>query len=227
MTLPVMLFAAGFGTRMRDLTRDRPKPLIKVDDCPLIDHTLGIARAVNPPRIVANTHYKPQMLADHLVPQGVIISEEQPDILDTGGGLRAALPVLGHGPIVTMNTDAIWSGPNPVQLALDMWNPDCMDALLVCVPMEQALGRQSGGDFSSDEHGRAFRGGNLVYGGVQILNPEGLYDIPDRVFSLNILWNAISAKNRLYCAKYPGKWCDVGHPEGIPLAETLLRQSDV
>ena len=102
-----------------------------------------------------------------------------------------------------------------------------MDALLVCVPSERAVGREGGGDFSSDDDGRAQRGGDLVFGGVQILSPAGLRDIPDRVFSLNQLWNSIAAQNRLYCTEYPGKWCDVGHPEGIPLAETLLRSPDV
>lgn len=227
MTLPVMLFAAGFGTRMRELTQERPKPLIPVGGRPLIDHALDLARAVNPPRIVANTHYKAQMLMDHLSPLGVEISDEQPDILDTGGGLRAALPQLGHGPVITMNTDAIWSGPNPVQLALDAWDPTRMDALLVCIPLPRAIGRLGGGDFSADDQGRISRGGDLVYGGVQIIKPDGLHDISETAFSLNLLWNRMGAKNRLYAVEYPGFWCDVGHPEGIPQAEAVLRGDHV
>jgi MurNAc alpha-1-phosphate uridylyltransferase len=227
MTLPVMLFAAGFGTRMRELTQDRPKPLIPVGGRPLIDHALDLARAVNPPRIVANTHYKAQMLMDHLSPQGVEISNEQPDILDTGGGLRAALPQLGHGPVITMNTDAIWSGPNPVQLALDAWDPTRMDALLVCIPLPRAIGRLGGGDFASDDQSHISRGGDLVYGGVQIIKPDGLHDIPEPTFSLNLLWNRMGTKNRLCAVEYPGFWCDVGHPEGIPQAEAVLRGDHV
>ena len=100
MTTPsVMLFAAGFGTRMGALTADRPKPMIEVAGRPLIDHALDLARAITPPRIVANLHYKPQILADHLAPQGVIVSHEWPDVLDTGGGLRAALPKILCAPL--------------------------------------------------------------------------------------------------------------------------------
>jgi MurNAc alpha-1-phosphate uridylyltransferase len=227
MTLPVMLFAAGFGTRMRELTQDRPKPLIPVGGRPLIDHALDLARSVNPLRIVANTHYKAQMLIDHLTPLGVRISDEQPDILDTGGGLRAALPQLGQGPVITMNTDAIWSGPNPVQLALDAWDPTRMDALLVCIPLPRAIGRLGGGDFSADDRGRISRGGDLVYGGVQIIKPDGLHDIPEPIFSLNLLWNRMGAENRLCSVEYPGFWCDVGHPEGIAQAEAVLRGDHV
>lgn len=219
---PVMLFAAGFGTRMGDLTRSRPKPLIKVAGRPLVDHALDLARAVEPPRIVANTHYLAPMLAKHLEPQGVILSDEQPDILDTGGGLRQAGPMLASDTVFTMNTDAIWSGPNPLALLAEHWNPDRMDALLICVPVSQTVGYLGQGDFSCDDEGRLQRGAGLVYGGAQIVRPDGLAEIPERSFSLNLLWNRIGAQGRLFGLTYPGRWCDVGHPGGITLAEELL-----
>ena len=103
----IMLFAAGFGTRMAPLTDHCPKPLISVAGKPLIDHALTLTEAVNPARIVANTHYLPDQMADHLRPLGVTLSPEQPDILDTGGGLRAALPHLGKDPVFTLPLD-IW-----------------------------------------------------------------------------------------------------------------------
>ncbi|MCE8539031.1 nucleotidyltransferase family protein [Ruegeria pomeroyi] len=221
--LPVMLFAAGFGTRMGDLTRARPKPLIEVAGRPLVDHTLDLARAISPPRIVANLHYLAPMLAAHLAPQGVLLSEEQPDILDTGGGLRQALPLLGAETVFTSNTDAIWSGPNPFALLAEAWDPAHMDALLMCVPLEQAIGHAGTGDFSLDAQGRIERGPGLVYGGVQIVKTGGLhcFDVP--AFSLNLLWNRIGAAGRLFALEYPGRWCDVGHPGGIALAEEMLR----
>ncbi len=217
-----MLFAAGFGTRMGALTKDRPKPLIEVAGRPLIDHALDLVDALRPLRVVANLHYHADQLADHLVGRDVMISREEPRILDTGGGLRAALPQLGSGPVFTLNSDAIWAGPNPLNLLKDQWNPDEMDALLMCVPVGQTLGHSGPGDFTQDRTGRITRGAGLVYGGVQILKPEGLHDIAEDVFSLNVLWDRMLQQKRLFALSYPGGWCDVGRPEGIDLAEGLI-----
>lgn len=218
----VMLFAAGFGTRMRELTRTRPKPLIPVAGRPLIDHALDLTDAVRPLRVVANLHYRADQLAEHLAPRGVLLSHEQPDILETGGGLRAALPLLGPGPVFTMNTDAIWSGPNPLELLLDAWDPARMDALLICVPIAQTIGHAGPGDFKIDPQGHLERGPGHVYGGIQILKTDVLADIPEKAFSLNVLWDRMHRDGRLYGLQYPGRWCDVGRPEGIALAEEML-----
>ncbi|WP_170440101.1 nucleotidyltransferase family protein [Ruegeria arenilitoris] len=218
----IMLFAAGFGTRMGALTRTRPKPLIPVAGRPLIDHALELTDSVRPRRVVANLHYLADQLADHLAPRGVLLSHEQPDILETGGGLRAALPLLGPGPVFTMNTDAIWSGPNPLELLLDAWDPARMDALLICVPIAQTIGHAGPGDFRIDPQGRLERGPGHVYGGIQILKTDDLADIPGKAFSLNVLWDRMHRDGRLYGLQYPGRWCDVGRPEGIALAEEML-----
>jgi len=228
MTNPsVMIFAAGFGTRMRHLTADRPKPMIPVAGVPLIDHALDLARAVSPQTIVVNTHYKAEVLHQHLGGQDVAISHEHPDILDTGGGLRNALPMLGRDPVFTVNPDVIWKGPNPLTLLTQNWDPDRMDALLACVPLSRTVGRKGNGDFHTDAEGRVGRGGELVYGGVQILRTDGLHDIEDTAFSLNLLWDKMAAKNRLYAMEYPGFWCDVGTPEGIAQAEELMAQDAI
>ncbi|WP_281995811.1 nucleotidyltransferase family protein [Ruegeria faecimaris] len=218
----VMLFAAGFGTRMGTLTLNRPKPLIEVAGRPLIDHALDLVDALGPVRKVANLHYLPDQLEAHLAPKGVLVSHEQPDILDTGGGLRAALPLLGSDSVFTLNSDAIWSGLNPLTMLRAAWNPDLMDALLMCIPTAQAIGHAGAGDFTADEAGRITRGPGLIYGGAQIMKTEGLVEIPDKVFSLNLLWDRMQKKDRLFALTYPGRWCDVGHPEGIALAEGLL-----
>lgn len=219
---PVMLFAAGFGTRMKDLTKDRPKPLIEVAGRPLIDYALDLAEAAKPPRMVANLHYMPDMLDSYLTPRGILVSHEQPDILETGGGLRHALPLLDAQTVFTMNTDVIWTGPNPLNLLMEAWDPDHMDALLMCVPVAQATGHQGEGDFTADADGRIQRGPGLIYGGVQIIKTDGLDDIDARSFSLNLLWNRMQADHRLFAVKYPGRWCDVGHPAGIAQAEKVL-----
>lgn len=223
----VMIFAAGFGTRMGALTRDLPKPMIPVAGKPLIDHALDLLAPIAPDTIVANLHYKPEPLQAHLEPKGVLLAHEQPEILDTGGGLRAALPLLGDGPVYTMNSDAIWSGPNPMELLRDAWDPDRMDALLVCVPLQNCVGRKGAGDFAVDAQGHITRGGDYVYGGVQIIKTDLLHDIDEKVFSLNVLWNRMGEEKRLFAALYPGKWADVGHPDGITLAENLLAGADV
>ena len=223
----VMLFAAGFGTRMGALTADRPKPLIEVAGKPLIDHALAVIEGFGPKRTVANLHYKPEALQTHLAGRNVTLSYETPDILETGGGLRAALPLLGPGPIFTMNSDAVWQGPNPLTLLAQAWRPDEMDALLLCIPTERAQGHTGAGDFVIDAQGRATRGPGEVYTGVQIINPAGLADIGLTAFSLNLLWDRILTTGRLHALRYPGAWCDVGQPASIALAETMLGYGDV
>lgn len=222
-----MLFAAGFGTRMGALTAHRPKSLIEVAGTPLIDHAMALVRAVNLTTIVANTHYCADQIADHLHQSDVVLSPEHPDILETGGGLKAALPLLGQGPVFTVNTDAVWHGPNPLNLLLDAWRPDKMDGLLMCVPTDRAIGHSGAGDFAIDAAGRITRGAGFVYGGVQIIKTDQLADIGQRVFSLNLLWDRMLEKNRLFALNYPGKWCDVGHPAGIGLAEDMLSEQHV
>lgn len=221
-----MLFAAGFGTRMGDLTKDCPKPLIKVAGKTLFDHAYDPASAVAD-TIVANTHYLTDQMQVHLKSRGVRISHEEPEILETGGGLRQALPLLGGGPVYTSNTDAVWKGPNPFEVLRDVWNPDLMDALLLCIPKENAVGHAGNGDFEVNADGQISRGPGVIYTGVQILKTDRLADIPETAFSLNVLWNEFIAKGRAYAAIYPGQWCDVGRPEGIALAEMLLGAEDV
>ncbi|MCR8549593.1 nucleotidyltransferase family protein [Salipiger sp. P9] len=218
----LMLFAAGFGTRMGALTADRPKPLIEVAGKPLIDHALELTDGFGPLRRVANAHYRADQIETHLADRGIAVSREEPQILDTGGGLRAALPLLGADPVFTLNTDAVWSGPNPLRLLAEAWDPDRMDALLLCVPLARAVGRKGGGDFSMENDGRLLRRGDLVYTGAQILKTGALEIVPRPVFSLNLIWNGMDAAGRLFGLSYPGHWCDVGHPEGITLAEEML-----
>ncbi|WP_299921944.1 nucleotidyltransferase family protein [uncultured Pelagimonas sp.] len=218
----VMLFAAGFGTRMGALTKNCPKPLIPVAGKPLLDHALGLTASI--PTRVVNAHYHADQIENYAKGKGLIVSLETPDVLDTGGGLRHAMPLLGPDPVFTLNTDAVWSGPNGLDLLTQAWNPDKMDALLLCVPLRNAIGRKGGGDFRLSDDGQLHRKGDLVYTGAQIIKTDGLTDIPDTVFSLNLLWNKMASHGRLCGLSYPGKWCDVGHPEGIQLAEEMLQR---
>ncbi len=218
----IMLFAAGFGTRMGALTTTQPKPLIKVSGRALIDHTLQLVDEVRPDRTVINLHYRADQIEAHLAGRDISFAKEWPDILETGGGLRAALPLLGSDTVFTLNTDAIWAGPNPLALLRDQWDPTRMDALLMCIPVDQTVGHSGPGDFTRDADGRISRGPGLIYGGAQIIKTQGLHDIEQEAFSLNLLWDRMHDEKRLFAAEYPGRWCDVGRPEGIALAEGLI-----
>ena len=223
----LIIFAAGFGTRMRPLTDDRPKPLLEVAGQTLIDRALGLAAEAKQQRIVVNLHHLHEMLEAHLANSSVKVIVEAPSILDTGGGLKNALPMLGEGPVITMNPDAIWRGPNPITYALRAWDPAQMEALLVCVPMDNVLGRETPGDFSIAADGRLRRGGPQVFGGVHIMKTDRLRTIKDPAFSLNVVWDQIMADGGLYGVEYQGLWCDVGRPANIELAEDMLRSANV
>ncbi len=217
-----MLFAAGLGTRMGTLTQTRPKPLIEVAGKPLIDHALDLANSAGIETIVANIHHLPDQLATHLTPKGVALSHEKPQLLETGGGLRQALPLLGPDPVFTLNSDAVWTGANPLEELAAEWDPDRMDALLLLVPRDRATGYTRAGDFWRDDHGRLTRGAGLVYCGAQIVKTDALQQIDAEVFSLNLIWDRMLAEGRLFGALHHGGWGDVGHPDGITAAEALL-----
>lgn len=225
MPFPLMVFAAGFGTRMGALTANRPKPLIDVAGKPLLDHALDLANAAGAAPVVVNSHYLRDQISRHLAGRQVQISEEPDQILETGGGLRRALPMLGPGPVMTLNSDAVWTGLNPLAELAAHWDPARMDALLLLLPADKALGHSGTGDFVLSAEGRISRAAGrpgLIYLGAQILNPAGLAAIDKPVFSLNLLWDDMIAKGRAFGLIHQGGWCDVGKPEGVAQAESLV-----
>lgn len=224
-TLPVLLFAAGFGTRMGALTRDKPKPMVVVAGLPLIDHALNLLGDANTPKVV-NLHYKGEVLRAHLAERDILFSDESDAILETGGGLRRAMPLLGQSVVATLNTDAVWQGPNPIGILTQAWRPE-MEALLLTVPKHRAIGHKGAGDFIADANGRLVRGAGEIYTGLQIVRTDDLANIPEDAFSMNLLWNRIAARGGLYGASFGGRWCDVGQPESIALAEKMLGETNV
>lgn len=221
MTIPthVLFFGAGFGTRMAPLSDHTPKPLIEVNGKPLLFHAMDLAPDL---QAVVNVHY----LADQMVAaigSRAIISDETDDILETGGGLKKALPILGDGPVFTMNTDAVWRGPNPFDVLADAWQ-DHMDGLLLLIAKPNARGYAGGGDFVMDDTNRIARGPGAIYSGCQIIRTDLLSEVTEARFSMWELWNRMLARQTLFGVNYPGLWCDVGRPESIPVAEEMLRQ---
>lgn len=210
---------------MGPLTREKPKPMVKVAGLPLIDHALNLLTEANTPKVV-NLHYKAEILRDHLAGRDIQFSDESDAILETGGGLRRALPLLGKSVVATLNTDAIWQGVNPIETLMNAWRPE-MEALLLTVPKDRAIGHKGAGDFIVDTNGRLTRGAGEIYTGLQIVRTDDLVNIPEDAFSMNVLWNRISERGGLYGASFSGRWCDVGQPESIALAEQMLGETDV
>ena len=220
----LMIFAAGLGTRMGALTRDRPKPLVEVAGRPLIDHALALARAAGIRRIVVNTHAHAGQMQAHLARTApdVLISHE-PALLETGGGLKRALPLLGPGPVFTLNADMVWTGPNPLAALAAAWH-QADGALLTLVPRAAATGHAGPGDFFLSPLRRRADApaAPFVYAGAQIIDPAALAGFDAEAFSLNPVWDALLARGRLRGIVHRGGWADVGRPEGIALAEAEL-----
>ena len=218
----IMLFAAGRGTRMAPLTDHMPKPMVPVAGRPLVDHALDLVKRAGIQRVFANTFYKPDALEVHLSAQGVSPIRET-ILLETGGGLKQALTRLNRDVLLTLNTDAIWTGTNPITQLIKQWNPDQMDALLCLIPPDSALGHSGAGDFTLNDNGKLTRGSGYVYSGLQIIKTARLAEIQQDVFSLNLLWDMVIAQDRLFGMVHDGQWCDVGRPDSIAIAEDMLR----
>ena len=226
-----MVLAAGFGTRMGALTRMAPKPLLAVAGRALIDHALDAAAAAGVRRAVVNLHYRGPQIRAHLAGRTapeVAFSDEAPEILDTGGGVAQALPLLGRGAFFALNSDAVFAGRNPLGVLAGAWAPAEMDALLLLVPATRARAYTRAGDFFLDAEGGpprrrgAAQAAPLVFSGAQILSPDALRDAPQGPFSLNLVWDRLIAAGRLGAVTYPEEWVDVGTPEGLAEAERAL-----
>lgn len=224
MPAAAMVFAAGLGTRMGALTRDRPKPLVAVAGRPLIDRTLDLA-AGRDLRLIVNLHYLAPMLRAHLAGRDVILADESARLLETGGGLKAALPLLDADPVFTLNSDAVWTGPSPLDTLAAGWDGARMEALLLLIPPGRATGHTGPGDFALAADGRITRGGPFVHSGAQILRTAPVAAEGGEVFSLNRVWDRMLARGTLFGMVHPGGWCDVGRPESIALAEALLERA--
>ena len=234
MTAPktAMVLAAGLGTRMRPLTDDRPKALVEVGGRALIDHVLDRLAEAGVARAVVNVHWFADRLESHLAARGrgpeITISDERAELLETGGGLKKALPLLGGDPVFVANIDSVWSdrGDALAELA-SLWDPDRMDAALLLARREGAIGFEGGGDFFLARDGQlTFRGeaaeAPFAYMGVHICRPDYVKGGPDGAFSLSGLWRRSAAEGRLYGCVLDGDWMHVGDPEARDQAEVRL-----
>ena len=236
MTAPktAMVLAAGLGTRMRPLTDDRPKALVEVGGRALIDHVLDRLAGAGVTTAVVNVHWFADRLEAHLAARGrgpeIAISDERAELLETGGGLKKAHPLLGDDPVFVANIDSVWTDRSDAPWAdalVRLWDPVKMDACLLLATREGAIGFEGDGDFSLAEDGRlTFRGeapsAPFAYMGVHITRPDYAAGGPDGPFSLSPLWRASAAAGRLYGCVLDGDWMHVGDPQARDEAEARL-----
>jgi len=228
-----MIMAAGMGTRMRPLTDTMPKPLVPFAGKPLIDHVLDRLADAGIAEAVVNVHYLADMLEAHLASRRhprIIISDEREALLDTGGGTKKALPLLGDDPIITFNSDSVWADEIGSNLASLMaaWDPERMDALLMIADAARTIGYVGRGDFQMDEEGLLARRdpsttAPYMFAGVQIIKPGLFADGPDGPFSTNLIWDRLIEKGRLFGHRMSGVWMHVGAPDDLAEAEAFLR----
>ncbi len=228
-----MIMAAGLGKRMRPLTATRPKPLVEVKGKALLDHVLEKLRAAGVKKVVVNVHYLADSLEAHLATRAhgleVAISNERDLLLETGGGLIKAEPLIDSDPFLALNSDNLWiDGPaDTIKLLASQWEDSRMDALLLLVPQARALGHKGIGDFHMDRSGRIRRRERshvapFVFTGIQMISKRLLRDAPDGPFSTNILWDRAIEEGRAFGAVHQGLWFDVGTPQSIPFTEAAL-----
>ncbi len=226
-----MVLAAGLGKRMRPLTATTPKPLVRVGGKPLIDHALDRLAEAGVARAVVNVHYLPDAIEAHLkgreAPR-VSFSDERDELLETGGGMVRAAPLLPD-PFICVKSDNIWiDGPyNALRDLSDAWRPERMDALLLLVPHRGAFNFKGKGDFHMDATGRLTRrrSGRIapfVFTGIQLVSKRLLRDAPAGPFSTNILWDRAIEEQRLCGLTFTGLWFEVGTPDAIGPTEAVL-----
>lgn len=228
-----MVLAAGKGMRMRPLTLEKPKPLLEVAGKPMLDHVLDRLQEAGVARVVVNSFYKGAMIEAHLAGRtntSIILSREE-ELLDTGGGVKRALPHLGDDPVFIINADLPWQdGAVPVlQRLAETFDPARMDALLLLMPLQKARGFDgSQGDFFMEPDGRLKRAGApvprpYVFIAVQITKPQLFADVPAKIFSNNLIWDEAEARGRLYGLLHEGSCFHVGTPQDLEEANRLWR----
>jgi len=225
-----MVLAAGYGTRLKPLTDRMPKPLVPVAGKPMIKYALDKLRAYGIKEVIIKvSHLKEQLTAYLSAFNGLTIKiSEEADPLETGGGLKKALPLLGNEPVFTINSDIIWTDEQ--ESALDRltryWDDTKMDFLLLTQSKAKASGHDKGEDHLFIKPGNTFdwneREAPYIIAGLGIMHPRILLNAPAGKFTVKILWHQALAQNRLACLPHHGQWFQTGTLEDIKTAEKYL-----
>lgn len=230
-----MVLAAGKGERMRPLTATMPKPMVKVAGRPLLDHVLDKIAQAGVQTAVVNVHYLADQIEHHLADRTsprIVISDEREQLLETGGGVVKALPLLGDEPFVLVNSDSIWLDGTQSNLKrlIETFDPERMDALLLLAAATTSIGYAGRGDFTMAPDGRLQPRAErqvapFVYAGAAVFSPRLFEGAPQGAFSLNRLFVKASEADRLFGLRLDGLWMHVGTPDAIALAEHAILQS--
>jgi N-acetyl-alpha-D-muramate 1-phosphate uridylyltransferase len=230
-----MVLAAGLGKRMRPVTDTIPKPLVKIGGRTMLDQALDRLAEAGIETAVVNVHYLPDLIEKHLESRTkprVAISDERAELLETGGGIVKALPLLGGAPFLVLNSDSLWiEGPQSnLARMIRSWKPEEMDILLLLAASATSFGYDGFGDFAMDSNGRLRRRRErevtpFVYAGVAIMKPELFTGAPGGAFSLNRLFDRAIEAGRLFGLRLDGQWLHVGTPASIQAAEERIAAS--
>ena len=231
-----MILAAGRGKRMRPITATTPKPLIEVNGKALIDHGLDRLAAAGVSSCVVNVHYLADLVEVHVrrrQDMEILISDERRELLETGGGIKKALPLLGHEPFFQLNADtAYWiEGVKPnLEHMVDAWDETRMDALLLVAETVKSVGYSGRGDFELAKDGSLIRRPErsvtpFAYAGAAILHPRLFEGAPEGAFSMNLLFDKAIEEGRLFGVEMEGIWLHIGTPDAIRAAEYAVRDS--
>lgn len=229
----LMIFAAGFGTRMRHLTEDMPKSLVKINSKPILYYNLESAIKHGFDHIIINSHYKADQIkaaVDSFItshpnaPKITILYEEQ--ILETGGGIKNALSLIDSDHITTINSDIIIHTKQDFFSKLkEAWDPQIMDFLILIHQTNKALGYTGKGDFEMDQAGKlslrpaGFDHYKYMHAGAQMFKTSLIANHPKTIFSLLEFYQ--SGYN-LYGLENKGIWCHLSCPEDLPIIEKAL-----
>lgn len=226
-----MVLAAGLGKRMRPITDHMPKPLVPVAGKPMLDHVLDKLALAGFDQAVVNSHYLGQMIVDHVATRTLprVLCSPEEDLLETGGGVKKALPMLDDQAVLVANADVFWTeGAEPLfDRLIEAFDPDHMDALLAIYPVEGAFGYDGAGDFFWQVDGRLKRRGDAVsapyfFTGVQILSPRLFENTPDGAFSSNLVYDKALASGRCFGLVHDGDYFHIGTPEALADAEIVI-----
>lgn len=231
-----MLLAGGLGTRLRPLTTTIPKPLIEIGGKALIDRMLDPLVAAGTTRAIVNVHWLADQIEAHLAKRKdieIVISDEREELLETGGGLAKARPLMGDDPIFVLNTDAFWApeSARPLTNLAEAFDPGAMDAFLLLANTRDTLGFDGAGDFFLSDEGTLSRRGDAAsapwaFAGARIIQPQLYDDVPAEPFSANLIWNDLIPKGRLHGLPMTEFWLHVGDPAALTEANAWLEAAE-
>ncbi|WND03932.1 phosphotransferase [Temperatibacter marinus] len=232
-----MIMAAGKGTRMGELSHHTPKPLVQVNGISLLDRAMDHCFHAGVQRVVVNVHHLASQIETALenrpIGPQVLLSDEREALLETGGGVMKALPLLGKDPFYVINSDALWidTGERQLlqQLAAD-FDESRMDICLAVMRVEEAPGYDGVGDlFFNEVSGEVELRGNApsashMFAGVRLMKATCFDGEEIGQWSMRRLFRKAEAKGRLFGSLYKGTWLHVGDPDARNEADNLLKK---